>query len=71
MEDTVRADIRAMHERLNDVDARMAALDANLDRPEVVRRTALIDVWDKMMESAQFEAATIVMQMIREVGSER
>jgi len=56
--------------KLDEVDARMAALDAQLTSPPVVRRATLNEVWDRLIDEGCMSGAAIVMGMIRNIGDE-
>jgi len=60
-------DMAGIREALDAVDARMRKLDAQLTSPSTVRRATLNQVWDRLLEAGQLEAATIVMKMITRV----
>lgn len=60
-------DMAGIREALDAVDARMRKLDAQLTSPSTVRRATLNQVWDRLVEAGQLEAAIIVMKMITRV----
>lgn len=57
--------MKLMHQAMDSVDARMAALDAQLNSPAVVRRATLNEVWDLLMSKGHLGAAIDVMNLIR------
>lgn len=44
---------------------RLDTLDAIWSSPDVIRRTTLHEVWDKLMDAGSISGASVVMEMIR------
>lgn len=65
--DKAGQEMREMRAALDAVDERMRKLDAELTKPSVVRRATLNQVWDKLLDAGQLEAARVVMKMIERV----
>lgn len=59
-------DLRDMKASLDEVDARMRALNSRLNAPANIRYATLSDVWDRLMEARHIEAAILVMDLIKE-----
>lgn len=68
--EAAQADMRQMREQFDSVDRRLAALDRHLTSPATVRRATLNQVWDRLVDKGEMQAAAIVMDMIRKVVSD-
>ncbi len=62
--DKAGVEIRGLQAQADAVIQRLAALDAHLIRPEVVRRTTLNQVLNKLMDEGSLDAARIVYGML-------
>lgn len=65
--DAVAADMKTLRAGIGVVDEKLRQMDAQLTSPATVRRATLRQVWNRLMDAGQYEAAFEVRKMLDSV----